>query len=282
MKVSTKSALLSTLTIATMLSSSLAMAQLTPGRIDDENRRQQQPQQQGLTPGQINAENNQQALDEARERERLERARQAERQAREDREEAAHQAALREAFRLARIAAEREAARQEAIRMQQEADRIAAQQEAIRIQQQIEAQRLADEAARLAAEARKGSAKVAFTNVTRKAGGETLVVTLAQPMMLENIELSVLSAAAKYHNVIVRTDNGHAYMLTGAGNIAAEQTLTASDMPQVGQLAGLSERVQAIEVTVESMGAKSIINIEVNSLEGKPSLKAIRPGKVIR
>lgn len=282
MKVSTKSALLSALTIATMLSSSLAMAQLTPGRIEDENRRQQQPQQQGLTPGQVEAENNQQALDQARELERLERARQAERQARADREAAARDAAFREAARLARIAAEREAARQEAIRQQRIADQIAAQQEAIRIQQQIEAQRLADEANRLAAEARKGSSKVAFTNVTRKAGGETLVVTLAQPMMLENIELSVLAAAAKYHKVVVRTDNGHAYLLTGAGNIAAEQVLTTTDMPQVGQLAGLSERIQAIEITVESMGAKSIINVEVNSFEGKPTLKAIRPGKVIK
>lgn len=252
MKVSTKSTLLSVLTLASLLSSSIAMAGLTPGQIEAENRNRQQQNQQGLTPGQIQAENNQNDLEADRERERIARLRQAER-------EAARLAAIREAARLARLAAERE-----------EAERIFRQQEAIRIQQQIEAQRLADEAARLAAEARKGSASIVFTGVTRKAGGEWLRVMLAQPMQLSSIEISVLEAKAKTHQIIVHTDNQQSFDLQTDGRII----FSTSSGAQIKELAndGIANRITAIDMRVESMGAKSVINVKVNSTEGVPTL----------
>lgn len=273
MKVSTKSTLLSLLTISTLFCASLASAGPRPGSpgsfVDTT----------GLTPGQVANDNSsndprereRQAREEVRrqqeraERDRLERERERERN--EWLAEQARQEFRREQHRLAEIA-----------RQQQEA--IAAQQAEILRQQRA----LIEEANRLAAEreaaARKGSDSKAFSNVTRKKNGETLVVTLAQPMLLENIELAVLDKKAQFHQVVIRTDNGRAYLLNDS--IDTKNPLTSNDMPQVADLRGVTERIQAIEVTVEGMGAQATINIEVNSLEGKPALKAIRPGKVIK
>jgi len=267
MKASTKGALLSALTIATLLSSSIAMAGLTPGQIEDENNRRGQPQQQGLTPGQIENENNQpQDLAAARERERLARARQAEIDAR----------AARERFEFERIQEEQ---RQERIR--EEFRRQVREQEFRRQQQEAqdradaaanEQARLAEEARRLQEErdalARQGNASIAFSSVTQKRGGEWLRVSLAQPMQLSSIEISVLEAKAKTHEVVVYADNGQVFKLQADGTVI----FSAQSSAQIKDLRGIVNRITAIDVRVESMGSKSIINVKVNSLEGVPKL----------
>lgn len=298
MKASTKGALLSALTIATLLSSSIAMAGLTPGQIEDENNRRGQPQQQGLTPAQIEAQNQQeQDLAAARERERIARDRQAEIDARAFRErEAARREfeRIQEEQRQERIREEfrRQVREQEFRRQQQEAQNranaIAAEQmrladEARRQQQEAQDRananaaeqiRLADEARRLQEErdalARQGSASIAFTGVTQKKEGEWLRVSLRQPMQLSSVEIAVLEAKAKIHEVIVHADNGQSFELQANGSIIFS-TQSAAQIKDL-RASGIVNRITAIDLRVESMRAKSVISVKVNSPEGTPTL----------
>lgn len=250
-----KSTLLSALTIATCMSSSLAMAGLTPGQVEAEQQLSPHPprRQGGLTPGQVEAENRNAApapQDPAAARA----ARLAEEAARKDRE-----AMAREALRQARIAAQREFERLEAIRAAEAA--LARQQQEIA----AEAARVEEERQALL---RQGSASVAFSGVTRKTGGEWLRVSLARPMQLSGVEIAVLEAAAKFHQIIVHAENGQAFEIRTDAAMIVSPFMGA----QLQDLRGIPNRIIAIDARIESMGAKSVISIEVNSLEGVPSL----------
>lgn len=276
MKVSNKSTLLSVLAIATLMSSSMAMAQLRPGNRGEGRGPEQGQQQPGLTPGQV-------ANDD---RTNLQRDRDREVQARdEERRQQEEQRA--EAERMRRRAEDEQRRRDQADFEARQRQRWFDEQR--RLQQEAEAQRQADEWARQQAELaeqarlleeqrqamlRQGSANTAFANVTRKAGGEWLRVNLAQAMQLSSIEISVLTAAAKTHQILIHTDNGQTFAI--ATNPAQVNTITSGAQIKDLRANGIVGRVTAIDIRVESMGAKAVVNVEVNSLEGVPSLSQQR------
>lgn len=241
-KVSRK--LLSLLTITTLLGSSVAMAQLS-----------------GLTPGQVRDDNS--SMDQARQREREARI-----QIQRDQERQALLNQQREEERRARD----EFRREQDLSARRIQDQIDAQNQAIFDRQQA----VADEAARVEAErqnlARQGSATTIFTDVTRKTNGEWLRVSLSTPQQLSNINISILKAAAKLHQVLIHTVNGQVLTL----NDLTTGRILATDMSTLGDLRGISNRVSAIDIRAEAMGALAIISITVNSLEGTPVLQKTR------
>lgn len=274
MKVSNRSALLSVLAITTLISSSIALGQ---------QKRPEHPYN-GLTPGKVIAENEQKNDD----RRDLDRKRDAEVRARD--EERRQQEARRiQAERIRREQQEalerrqRQQAREEFER-QQRARAAQEAREAYERQQRdayIAAQLAQAEAARLAAEAearrieeerqallRRGSASINFKDVTRKTGGEWLRVYLAQPMQLFSIEIMILTAAAKTHEVVLHAENGQMFSL--ATN--PDEIFNLNSMTQVKETSGISNRIAIIDMRVEAMGALALVNVKVNSLEGKPTL----------
>ncbi len=267
--------LLSLLAITTLLASSVALAdpeedfqrRVREAEAQAQIDAQQQPSG-GLTPGQV--QNNTPSIDLARQQERQARdqiLRDQERQARDqmqrDQERQARDQMLRDQF-------QRDEFRRQQDRQQQE--QINAQNQAIFEQQQA----LAAEAARVEAErqalARQGSATAIFTDVTRKTGGEWLRVSLSTPQQLSKLNIVVLKAAAKIHQVVVHAANGQVFNLSDIN----PNMVFSADMNAVGDLRGISNRVVAIDIRAEAMGGLAIISVNINSLEGSPALTKVR------
>lgn len=210
---------------------------------------------QGLTPGQV-------ANDD---RSNIERAREEERKARLDiqrEQERAQRQAREERDRRAQLQWE---ADQAARRLQDQID----QQNANFAAQQAE---LAREAARIEADRqvlmRQGSASIIVKKITRKTNGEWIRVTLATPMQLSKINIAVLEAAVQIHQVTAQTENQQSINIS---DLNGTGKFTAGDSRQ-GDLTNYADRIVALDIRAEAMGALATLNITVNSVEGTPRL----------
>ncbi len=216
---------------------------------------------------------------ERNERDRLDREQRQREQAQRDREdrdrrdeenrrqeEFAHQDRIRQQQEQDRIVREQQQAEAQRIRNQELQDQLAAQRaELARQAAELEAQR--EERAR---EARRGEASVVFKDVTRKTNGEWLRVTLTNPMVVSQLHIYVLKSSVEIHEAYVHTANGEKYPIYGLDNTGSVDSDLQADLDHNG------DRIVAIDIRAESMGAKATLKVSVKTENGMPTLKKTR------
>lgn len=114
---------------------------------------------------------------------------------------------------------------------------------------------------------------VEIIQITRRTGGEWYRLTLRSPISLERIEVQALAAGLKVHEASLYTISGNRVQireLTGTPVFYAGDTAISENLNL-----GL-ERIQVIDLRVESMGGNADILVRAISNENQPSLSVSR------
>jgi hypothetical protein len=107
-----------------------------------------------------------------------------------------------------------------------------------------------------------------LNQITRKGGGQWYRVSLLQPLSLSRLEISVLNASVKLHEVSVVTENRARVNIQALMNtpiVTAGQAIASENLY-------LNSRVILIDIRAESFGAYSDILVRALSQEGTPQL----------
>lgn len=107
-----------------------------------------------------------------------------------------------------------------------------------------------------------------LNQITRKGGGQWYRVSLLQPISLSRLEISVLNASVKLHEVSVVTENRARVNVLALSNtpvVTAGQAIASEDLY-------LNSRVILVDIRAESFGAYSDILVHALSSEGTPQL----------
>lgn len=117
----------------------------------------------------------------------------------------------------------------------------------------------------------EGTAEI--RQITRRTGGEWYRLTLRSPVSLERIEIQALAAGLKVHEASVYTTSGNQVQireLTGTPVFYAGDTAISENL-NLGQ-----ERIQVIDLRVESMGGNADILVRAISNQNQPSMTVSR------
>lgn len=109
---------------------------------------------------------------------------------------------------------------------------------------------------------------VQISQITRKGGGQWYRVSLNRPMGLNRLQISVLSAAIKVHEVSMVTESRNRInvsLLSNTPVIQAGQSIDSEGL-------FLSNKIILIDIRAESFGAYADILVHVLSSEGQPVL----------
>lgn len=107
-----------------------------------------------------------------------------------------------------------------------------------------------------------------LNQITRKGGGQWYRVSLRRPLSLNRVEVSVLRASVKIHEVSIVTERQTRMSLRALSNtpvVSSGQVIASEDFY-------LNERVSLVDIRAESFGATSDILIHALSQEGTPDL----------
>lgn len=113
---------------------------------------------------------------------------------------------------------------------------------------------------------------VQISQVTRRTGGEWVRVTLRYPVTLERIEVRALSAGVKIHEAMVYTASNQPVRINYLSNT---RTIYAGQS-EVSENLNIRERIQVIDLRVESMGGYADILVNAISNQDRPSLSVSR------
>ena len=113
-----------------------------------------------------------------------------------------------------------------------------------------------------------GEATIQFNYVTRRPGGEWLRVNFYNPIPVRYIQARIVRAGIQFHEAYAITASGAQVVLrefTRTGVYYAPQMMTSGNF-------NVFDRIVAIDLRAESMGADADLDITVISDEGTPSI----------
>ncbi|WII73203.1 beta-sandwich domain-containing protein [Bdellovibrio sp. 22V] len=113
-----------------------------------------------------------------------------------------------------------------------------------------------------------GEASVQFYGVTRQSGGEWLRVGFSYPSYIDYVRVELYRAALQIHEAYAITESGRRVYLNGlsySGTFYAGRSIS-SEYIRAG------ERIVAVDIRAESMGANADVSVTVTSNDGAPSI----------